>query len=253
LDLLSKNTAQAECVKEVLDETTKLAAFLKRDRIDSIRQEAIQRGDLDDMTVPKKMIENRMITVHLHLESMRKQAPFMDSLCSNNKFTKFYNSRTAKDKQEIDTIFRRTSLMTWQNVDMMLSLTQHFHDAHKFFSRADTPLSAYYLTVQGLKNGIHSVLHSDDGLFDHVMGFGAAKELDGILHGRFNMDGEKPDGRRVSLLDYYHLWVHLVDPFFYKWRNIVKFAVAIRVLTREMISFLFLWTMMVRRLPAKSC
>ena len=39
------------------------------------------------------------------------------------------------------------------------------------------------------------------------------------------------------MLDYYHLWVPLVDPFFHEWRNIVKFVVPIRVLAKEMIAF----------------
>ena len=34
----------------------------------------------------------------------------------------------------------------------------------------------------------------------------------------FNMDGAKPPGRKVGLIDEYHIWCFLMDPFNYEWR-----------------------------------
>ncbi len=34
---------------------------------------------------------------------------------------------------------------------------------------------------------------------------------------RFNMDGAKPPGCKVGLIDAYHIWCSLMDPFNYEW------------------------------------
>ena len=235
LDLLSKGMAKCSFVLEVLEDTKAIVDFLKRDRVDSIRQEAIARGKLTELVVPKKMIENRMITVHLHLESVKAQAEFMSGLRADPKFVRFYNSRKPSDQQEISQVLFRSSLMVFQSVEVLLSFSIHFADAHKLCSRADTPLLAWFLLVQALKNGLESAVQADDGLFDRVLGPGSAREIMDLLGPRFNMDGKKPAGQKVGLLDPYHLWAHIVDPHVGEWRSTVVLPRSVREIAREMI------------------
>ena len=46
---------------------------------------------------------------------------------------------------------------------------------------------------------------------------GAAKVITDVIDCWFGMDGKKPPGRKVTLLDRYHLWCFLMDPFNYEW------------------------------------
>jgi hypothetical protein len=39
-----------------------------------------------------------------------------------------------------------------------------------------------------------------------------------IIDCGFNMDGAKPPGSKVGLIDEYHIWCFLLDPFNYEWR-----------------------------------
>ena len=237
LDLLSKEMAKCEFVREVLEDTKQIVDFLKKDRVDSIRREEIDAGHLTELVTPKKMVENRMITVHLHLESVRRQAEFMASLRSNPKFLKFYNTRRRGDQKEIDQMFRKCHLLIFQSCDVLLTFSIHFAEAHKLCSREDSPLSAWFLIIQALRNGLNSAIQADDGLFDRVLGNGSAQEIMDLLGPRFNMDGKKPAGQRVGLIDDYHLWAHLVDPHVGEWRARVILPRSVREIAKDMIDF----------------
>ena len=57
------------------------------------------------------------------------------------------------------------------------------------------------------------VITGDDGKFDWITGPGSAKVIGDVIGCRFNMDGAKPTGRKVGLIDEYHIWCFLMDPF----------------------------------------
>ncbi len=38
-----------------------------------------------------------------------------------------------------------------------------------------------------------------------------------VIDCRFNMDGAKPPGSKVGLINEYHIWCSLMDPFNYEW------------------------------------
>jgi hypothetical protein len=101
---------------------------------------------------------------------------------------------------------------------MLLDLMKVFYEAHKLCSRQDAPLSCYVLIVQGIKNAVDHVINGDDGKFDWILGTDSAKEIKDVIDCRFNMDGAKPPGRKVGLIDEYHIWCFLMDPFNYEWR-----------------------------------
>ena len=89
-------------------------------------------------------------------------------------------------------------------------------------ARRDNPLSSWVLIVQALWNGIEEALNVGDGLFDHVLGVGSTKEVMDMIGPHFNMDGATPAGHKVGLLDQYHIWAMIIDPFLCEWRNIFK-------------------------------
>ncbi len=74
-----------------------------------------------------------------------------------------------------------------------------------------------YLIVEGIKNAVDHVINGDDGKFDRILGPGSAKEIKDVIDCGFNMDGAKPPGRKVGLIDEYHIWHFLMDPFNYEW------------------------------------
>ncbi len=76
------------------------------------------------------------------------------------------------------------------------------------------------MIVQGIKNAVDPVINGDNGKFDQILGPGSAKKIKDVIDCCFNMDGAKPPGRKVGLIDKYHIWCFLMDPFNYEWRII---------------------------------
>jgi hypothetical protein len=91
------------------------------------------------------------------------------------------------------------------------------HDAHKLCSRQDAPLSSYILIVWGIKNAVDHIITGEDQKFDQILGPGSAKVITNIIDCQFDMDGAKPPGGKVGLIDEYHTWCFLMDQFKYEW------------------------------------
>ena len=62
-------------------------------------------------------------------------------------------------------------------------------------------------------NHIDEAVNIGDGLFNHVLGLGSAKEFLDLIGPCFNMDVTKPAGTKVGLLDTYDIWAMIIDPF----------------------------------------
>ncbi len=63
------------------------------------------------------------------------------------------------------------------------------------------------------------IIKGEDGKFDRILGPGLADVISDVIDCRFNMDGAKPHGSKVGLIDEYHsIWCFLMDPFNYEWR-----------------------------------
>ncbi len=78
-------------------------------------------------------------------------------------------------------------------------------------------MSSNVLIVQGIKNAVDCVINEDNGKFDRILGLGSAKEISDVINCCFNMDGAKPTDRKVGLIDEYHIWCFLMDPFNCEW------------------------------------
>ena len=84
-------------------------------------------------------------------------------------------------------------------------------------------MSCYILIVQGIKNTVDCIINGDNYKFDRVLGTGSAKEIADVIDCCLNMDGVKPPGSKVGLIDEYHIWCFLMDSFSYEWR--IAFAI----------------------------
>ncbi len=151
---------------------------------------------------------------------------------------KYYRERTPAKKQEFDGVLQNCNHGHWQRMMMLLDLTKVFYEAHKLCSHQDAPLSCCVLIVQGIKNAVDCVINGDDGKFDQILGLGSAKVISDVLDCCFFlMDGAKPTGCKVGLIDEYHIWCFLMDPFNYEW--CITFVIdgnMIRTYTKNMIA-----------------
>jgi hypothetical protein len=100
---------------------------------------------------------------------------------------------------------------------MLLDSTKVFYKVHKPCSCQDAPSSSYVVIVQGIKNAVNCVINGDNDKIDWILGLGSAKEIGNLIYCYFNMDSAKPTGHKVRLIDEYHIWCFLMDPFNYKW------------------------------------
>ena len=97
------------------------------------------------------------------------------------------------------------------------SLVIHFKTMYGLCSQADMPMAAYTPIVQELSNDINGGIYVGNGQFDVVLGEDSRREVADMIQERFNMDRIKPTGRKVRLLDRYHLMCLLTDPFSHEW------------------------------------
>lgn len=100
VDLLSKDLALTEFMKELLEEANDLHKFVRIDRIDSIRIETAQAGDLDESYVGLTLCDTRMNLAHDYIVGALKQSAFIAGLSRNELWKEFIDSRKDADKNK---------------------------------------------------------------------------------------------------------------------------------------------------------
>ena len=236
IDLLMKDLMKTAVVKRVVDDGRLVRKLVSTDRISAIKEESIEEGDIDFAGVTIAIVETRMNLVHDFLVATQKQSQFCILLNSNEKFRKYRRERTPKDRENLDGLTSKFSNSSfWERMEVITTnLTGPLKRAHSLVCREDVPLSAYPPLIQALKNEINQGLSMGEGEFDLLLGDGAAKEIGDMLRIRFNMDGDHPGGQKVPLLDRYHWFCFICDPFSALLRN--HFAIPqLATCLREMI------------------
>ena len=178
-----------------------------------------------------------MNTIDMHVKSVRKLKTTWEKVVGLPKFKDYIASHPAKTKQQYERLIHCINFFSWNEMEMLLTITGPLMEAHLLIARRDNPLSSWVLIVQALWNGIEEALNVGDGLFNHVLGVGSAKEVMDMIGPRFNMDGAKPAGQKVGLLDQYHIWAMIIDPFFCEWRNRIKITGSLPAHVDAMIKF----------------
>ena len=107
LDLCSKDLAKTSVVKSVMEEAKEVRDFVKTDRIDSMRVEAYNDGDLDRLVSATTMCETRMNLTHDFVTAARAQQPFVLMLPSNPKWHTYFNERKKDSKKKLEEILDR--------------------------------------------------------------------------------------------------------------------------------------------------
>ncbi len=192
--------------------------FCRTNQIDNIRKEAIDAGDIPASIVAQNVCETCMNLTYIHLKSALAQSTFITSLPTNDSYKKYYGECSNARKQELDAVLQNCYHGRWQRMLVLINLAKVLHDAHKLCSRQDAQLSSYMLIVQGIKNAVDRIIKGEDGKFNRILGPGSAEVITNVIDYQFNMDGAKPPGSKVGLIDEYHIWCFLMDPFNYKWR-----------------------------------
>jgi hypothetical protein len=150
IDLLSKDLAKSSVVCTVLAEAKEVFDFFRTNRIDNIRKDAIDAGNIPPSIVAPNVCETCMNLTYIHLKNALAQSTFITSLPTNDSYKKYYGERSNARKQEFDAVLQNCNHGRWQHTMLMLiDLAMVFHDAHKLFSCQDAPLSSYILIVHG--------------------------------------------------------------------------------------------------------
>jgi hypothetical protein len=107
VDLLSKDLAQTSVVKKVVDEAKEIHTLVRTDRIDSMRVEAQEDGELEESYVGMTLCETRMNLVDGYIQGAIKQSMFLHSLPRNAKWKAFISERKASDKVKYEETLAR--------------------------------------------------------------------------------------------------------------------------------------------------
>ena len=225
-------------MKALLAEAKEVFDFVKTDRIDSMRIEALHRQDLTCSPTAVNRVDTHMNLIHDYVGGARKQSEFLSYLSQCPEFTKYYNERKPVAKAKIDGIFERCNHQRWQRMDFFTkALTVHFKRLHKLCCMDKVPLSAYILLCQAMRNHINKGLNSEHGRFDCLLGDGYMAQVANMIRGRFNMDGTDPSGQKVGLVDKHQIWAFYVDPFNHHWRSTFRVEGSFAMHVKEMIEF----------------
>lgn len=240
-DLISKDLAGLNFMKPILAELKEVYDFVKTDRIDSMRVKANTNqvlGAGERCPTATNKVDTRMNLVHDYATNIRKQASFLVWLPTSEDYRKYLAERNQRDRDKITSILSRCTPDRWSKIDYLTStLTVHVKRFHKLCCMGNVPLSAYILLCQALRNAINKHLLEDPAKFDQLFGQGAKQELINASC-RFNMDGSAPVGtRKVGLVDKFHIWAFLCDPYNFKFRAKFKIEGILNLHVKEMINF----------------
>ena len=124
-----------------------------------------------------------------------------------------------KRKEQHEHLIGYNNFFSWNEMDMLLTITGPLAEAQLLIAHHDNPLSSWFLIVQDLLNVIDEAVNVGGGWSNQVLGVGSAKEVMDVIGPRFNMDGAKPAGTIVGLLVPDHIWAMKIDPLFCEWCN----------------------------------
>ena len=77
VDLLAKDLLKTSAIKDVIDEAREVRALVSNDRIDSIRLESIQGGDVEFACATVSLVDTRMNMGHDFILAARRQHDFL--------------------------------------------------------------------------------------------------------------------------------------------------------------------------------
>ena len=226
-------------MKALLAEAKEIYDFVKTDRIDSIRSEAVQSGHIQVAPPPVNKCDTRMNLIHDYISWALKMATFLAWIRSADKYRQYYSERKQGDKDKHNAFFERCDNNRWKRFEFLTeNITVHFKRIYKILCMTKVPLSAYVLLTQALKNHVNQGLNAEGpGKFDEILGEGALAQLVATIKDRFNMDGSDPSGRKVGLLDKHVLWAFLVDPFNHSWRSTFKMEGEFALHIKDMLEY----------------
>ena len=145
------------------------------------------------------------------------------------------SERKASDKVKINRVIEGCTDERFQRFVAVCGLTLIFKKVHLICSSEDTPISAFVILVYAMRNEISVALQAEQ--FDKFLGKGSAAEVAELIYPRFNLGGEHPVGRKVGLLNKFHLWAALCDPYFRDWRSTFELEGNLANHINEMIAY----------------
>ena len=120
IDLLMKDLMKTAVVKRVVDDSRLVRKLVSTDRISAIKEESIEEGDIDFAGVTIAIVETRMNLVHDFLVATQKQSQFCILLNSNEKFRKYRQERTPKDRENLDGLTSKFSNSPfWERMEVI--------------------------------------------------------------------------------------------------------------------------------------
>ena len=212
IDLPCKDTGELQSLRPILDLAKNIIEFVNIDRVDSIIAKAVNRRQ---MLTPKKgsvWPKTRFYRVTDTLESAISYIPFLLCARQNAEFVEYYDSRSDDRKTSVDALLDECTPLNIRRLGRALTLFAPYKVANKMTSCRETPMSAYLPIVHALRNELNASLRTLPD-WDSVFCHGSREQIADSNRPRFNFTGAPPNGRRVGLLDYYHIWCYLVDPF----------------------------------------
>jgi hypothetical protein len=216
LDLGAKDSAREGALKEIIDQATDVVKFCNFGAINGLREKLMGCSAIPFVPPAEIFPANRFWMTCNTLEAVINQRPFAYSLAAQADYSKFYNIQTPSQQKFMDAVMgRMASNQFWDRLQKAMNWFNVFKNATQIVCAMDVPISVYFPVCLATRNGLNAILEAEDGggTFVEILGECAEDECAKIVRSRFNLNGRDPEGRKGGLLEEWHIWAFLVDPF----------------------------------------
>ena len=195
IDLLAKDTAHADFMKAIMELSKAINHMMSIDRIAGIVDDMVSRSMLLRPIAPKSLPETFFYFAPDVLKSSITQKTAIGLLRDDDNYKTYYASQITDAKAKLDAVINKCTPLNFRTMQRGVKLFTPFKHANKVTSSRATPMSAYLLLTQALRNELNVVIKFEDsGNFKDLFGDNASNEICGLLKVRFNMKGKKPQG-----------------------------------------------------------
>jgi hypothetical protein len=211
IELGCEDISHCKCLSSAIALARDIICFVNIDRIGRLKKDMVATKLIPSCGDGVMFSEPRMYLTCDVLASARKQQPFTSLVAGNGSYIGYRSELGIEDRVHLDAMLMKFTRNAFDRIDLAAKVFEPFKYAVHVVSSEQLPISAYFPLIVALRTALSA--HVRDAAFDAIFGAGAGAEVEEALKLRFNMDGKKPAGVNLAVLDPYHLFACFCDPF----------------------------------------
>ncbi len=163
-------------------------------------------GDIPPSIGAQNVCETCMSLTYIHLKSALAQSTFIASLPTNDSYKKYYREHSNARKQALDAILQNCNHGCWQRMLVLIDFCKGFSWCSQAMLSSRCSIDLLYFDCSGHQERCGSYHQGRGWKVSWILGPGSAEVITNVIDYQFNIDGAKPPGSKVGIIDEYHIW-----------------------------------------------